>query len=72
MRALVRRVQHAEVCVDNDCVGSIASGLLVYLGICLEDGQKDIEWTAKKVLSMRVFDDSSGRMNLPISNSVEY
>ena len=69
MRALVRRVHEAEVIVNDHSVGAIKQGLLVYLGICRDDEENDIEWIAKKILGMRIFDDSSGLMNLPISES---
>ena len=69
MRALVRRVHEAEVIVNDHSVGAIKQGLLVYLGICRDDEENDIEWIAKKILGMRIFDDSTGLMNLPISES---
>ena len=69
MRALLRRVQHAKVSVDDSCISSIESGLLVYLGVCHDDGEDDMEWIVKKLLSARIFEDNAGLMNLPIPDS---
>ena len=69
MRALLRRVQHAKVSVDDSCISSIESGLLAYLGVCHDDGEDDIEWIVKKLLSARIFEDKAGLMNVPIPDS---
>jgi D-tyrosyl-tRNA(Tyr) deacylase len=69
VRALLRRVQHAKVSVDDSCISSIESGLLVYLGVCHDDGEDDMEWIVKKLLSARIFEDKAGLMNVPIPDS---
>ena len=69
MRALLRKVQHAKVSVDDSCISSIESGLLVYLGVGHDDGEDDMEWLVKKLLSARIFEDNAGLMNLPIPDS---
>jgi len=69
MRALLRRVHHAKVSVDDSCISSIESGLLVYLGVSHDDGEDDMEWIVKKLLSARIFEDNAGLMNLPIPES---
>lgn len=66
MRALVRRVSFAEVKVASSPVGSIGSGLLVYLGIHHKDETSDLDWIIKKVLGLRVFEDEESKMNLKI------
>ena len=66
MRALVRRVSYAEVKVASETVGTIANGLLVYLGIHRDDDNSDLDWVVKKVLGLRVFTDESGKMNLKL------
>ena len=63
MRALVRRVSSARVEVSNQSVGSIADGLLVYLGVHRDDETKDVDWTVTKMLGLRIFEDSKGKMN---------
>lgn len=69
MRALVRRVSFAEVKVSSSSVGSIGSGLLVYLGIHHKDETLDLDWIIKKVLGLRVFEDEESRMNLKIGSN---
>ena len=69
MRALLRRVQYAKVSVGDTCISSIESGLLVSLGVSYDDGEDDMEWIVKKLLSARIFEDNAGLMNLPIPDS---
>ena len=68
MRALVRRVSYAEVKVASETVGTIANGLLVYLGIHRDDDNSDLDWVVKKILGLRVFTDESGKMNLKLED----
>ena len=70
MKAVVQRVIEASVSVDGVLKGSINSGLLVYLGIAQEDSACDVDWIAEKVLNMRIFDDSEGKMNLSLLDIV--
>jgi D-tyrosyl-tRNA(Tyr) deacylase len=63
MRLLVQRVSRAEVKVADSCVGSIASGLLVLVGVGLADTVADADYLAQKTALLRVFEDASGRMN---------
>lgn len=64
MRALIQRVSFAKVVVDDSTTGAIDTGLLVFLGVENADGMEDITWLAQKVLKMRIFSDSEGKMNL--------
>ncbi|HTY95541.1 MAG TPA: D-aminoacyl-tRNA deacylase [Solirubrobacteraceae bacterium] len=66
MRALVQRVTGATVSVDGRTVGAIGAGLLVLLGISLEDDEGDAERLARKVRALRIFADAQGRMNEPL------
>lgn len=50
-----------------ELVGGVNSGLLVYVAFHQEDQAKDLEWIAKKIVGLRIFDDKNDRMNLPIS-----
>ncbi|MBV9046915.1 MAG: D-tyrosyl-tRNA(Tyr) deacylase, partial [Solirubrobacterales bacterium] len=63
MRALIQRVTRASVTVGDQMVAEIGPGLLVLLGVSRTDSERDAEWLADKVRSLRVFPDSSGRMN---------
>ena len=49
-----------------ELVGGVNSGLLVYVAFHQEDQAKDLEWIAKKIVGLRIFDDKNDRMNLPI------
>ena len=59
----MRRVSRACVRVENEPIGEIGKGLLVYLGIEAGDNIDDMEWVLKKLLGIRVFDDPNGKMN---------
>jgi D-tyrosyl-tRNA(Tyr) deacylase len=68
MRALVQRVSRASVRVDGATVSEIGPGLLVLLGVSVEDGDREADWLAGKVRSLRVFPDAEGRMNEPLGD----
>jgi D-tyrosyl-tRNA(Tyr) deacylase len=63
MRALVQRVARAEVQVAATTVGTIERGLLVLLGVRESDTQRDVEYLAAKVVTVRIFEDEQGKMN---------
>jgi D-tyrosyl-tRNA(Tyr) deacylase len=66
MRALVQRVTRAAVRVDGQQVAAIGPGLLVLLGISVDDESPAAERLAEKVRALRVFPDERGQMNLPL------
>lgn len=63
MRALVQRVSWAQVTVEGRVAGRIDRGLLVFLGVGRADTSADAEYLADKVTGLRIFGDSSGKMN---------
>ena len=63
MKAVIQRVSHAEVRVKGEVVGRIGRGLLVLIGIERGDGAADLDWFSDKVIHMRIFEDSAGKMN---------
>ena len=63
MRAVIQRVAMADVVVEGKQVANIGPGLLVLLGIENADGEEDIEWLAKKIANLRIFNDENGVMN---------
>jgi D-tyrosyl-tRNA(Tyr) deacylase len=66
MRAVIQRVSRGQVEVDGQIVGRVERGLLVYLGIDRDDGPDDLARIARKIPAMRIFPDSSGKMNLDV------
>ncbi len=63
MRAVVQRVSRASVRVGNVTVGEINEGLLVLLGVSMNDTEKDADYLLDKTLNLRVFEDAEGKMN---------
>lgn len=63
MRIVVQRVIEASVKVEGKEISKIGTGLLILLGIALNDSQEDIEWLAKKVAQLRIFPNEDGNMN---------
>lgn len=69
MRAVVQRVTRASVKVDQEIIGEIGAGLVVLLGVAGDDTEKDADYLVGKISSLRVFDDSEGRMNLSVRDA---
>lgn len=66
MRVVVQKVKNASVKVNNQVVGEIKNGLVVLAGYEPSDSQEDISWMVKKIIKMRIFDDSENRMNFSL------
>ena len=66
MRAVIQRVSRASVTIDGATKSSIGMGFLILLGVCDEDTQEDVDWLARKVAALRVFDDDNHVMNRSI------
>ncbi len=69
MRVIIQRVKYASVTIDNIKVSTIENGLLVLVGIENEDAQLDIDWLCKKIVNLRIFNDTEGKMNLSIKET---
>ena len=67
MRIVIQRVREASVTIDGQVHGAIGQGLMILVGICDEDTDEDIDYLCRKVVQMRIFDDSEGVMNIPIT-----
>lgn len=68
MRAVLQRVKKASVEVDGQVVGEIGPGLLVFLGVGLNDDEKGAEYLATKISGLRIFEDEAGLMNLSLED----
>jgi D-tyrosyl-tRNA(Tyr) deacylase len=71
MRALVQRVSQAAVDVEGDRVAQIGPGMLVLLGVSVDDTEAEADKLADKVAKLRIFDDADGRMNEPLGDGRE-
>ena len=66
MRALLQRVTHASVSVDDQTIASIGPGLLILLGIGQNDGEEQAQFLANKTADLRIFEDQEGKNNLSV------
>jgi D-tyrosyl-tRNA(Tyr) deacylase len=71
MKAVVQRVKNAAVSAEGRVTGSIAGGLLVYLGVARGDREEDAVKLAEKIANLRIFQDSQGKMNLSVKDAPE-
>src|ERR1039457_1415991 len=69
MRVVIQRVKQARVEVDGQVTGAIGPGLLVLLGIAKADSEGAAEYVVEKVLHLRIFPDSGGKMNLNVAEA---
>lgn len=68
MIALIQRVSEASVSINNEIHAEIGSGILILLGISVEDTRNDAEYLARKILQLRIFNDSNQIMNLSVND----
>ncbi len=68
MKALVQRVKKASVEIGGKEYSRIEQGLLVFLGVEKGDEESEASYLAKKVASLRIFEDEQGKMNLSVQN----
>ena len=64
MKALVQRVTSASVSVNNNIVGQIERGLVVFLGIARDDSEEDACYLANKIANLRIFANEAGEFDL--------
>lgn len=63
MKAVIQRVKHASVIVNGEKISDIQQGLLILLGVSINDTKEDIDWLSKKIANLRIFNDANGVMN---------
>ena len=63
MRCVVQRVTSSSVTVNGELSGQIGPGLMVLIGVSVDDTDKDLKYMAEKVPNLRIFDDENGVMN---------
>jgi len=68
MRATVQRVSSARVIVDQQVVGEIGVGLLVYAGVAADDAPDDVQYLVDKIAHLRIFNDDEGKMNRSVGD----
>lgn len=68
MKAVVQRVKSSSVTVDNEIKGAIEHGLLILIGIHEDDTPAQMEWMARKIAKLRIFEDEEGKMNKSVQD----
>ncbi len=68
MKAVLQRVTHASVEVDEQVVGRIQCGLLVLLGLAKGDDESDVRYLVDKIRGLRIFADEQGKMNRSLTD----
>lgn len=66
MKLVVMRSKKSSVTVENETIGKIEHGLMILVGISVDDTLEDVQKLAGKVLNLRIFDDETGVMNKSI------
>ncbi|HPS96072.1 MAG TPA: D-aminoacyl-tRNA deacylase [Bacteroidales bacterium] len=66
MKVVIQRVSEASVSVEGNITGKIGRGLMILVGIEESDNESDIEYLTKKIVNLRIFDDSQGVMNISL------
>lgn len=68
LRAVIQRVNSSRVLVKGRTLDEIGQGLLVLLGVCDGDDQKDVDYVADKIAALRIFGDKTDKLNLSVQD----
>ncbi len=63
MRVIVQRVRHGRVTIEGQVTAEIGAGVVILLGIGMNDGEEQARYLAEKIANLRIFDDEAGKMN---------
>ena len=66
MRCVIQRVTSASVAIDGETVGKCGKGYMILIGVSVDDTEKDLEYMANKIPTLRIFEDENGKMNKSI------
>lgn len=68
MKVLLQRVKEASVTINNELVGKIGNGLTVFIGVAVDDTEKDVQYLTKKIIELRIFADEDSKFNLSLKD----
>ncbi len=66
MKVVIQRVSRSSVTIEDEVAGAIGPGILILLGIGVDDLDQDVEWLCGKIVNLRIFNDETGVMNRSI------
>lgn len=68
MRFVIQRVSHAQVAIDGSVYSEIEKGFLVLVGVCQEDTREVADKMVRKLIGLRIFEDTAGKTNLALKD----
>ena len=68
MRCVIQRVTSASVAIDGETVGKCGKGYMILIGVSAEDTDKDLDYMASKIPTLRIFEDENGKMNRSVQD----
>lgn len=68
MKIIIQRVKKAQVSIEGQVYGQIQQGLLLLVGVGPEDQKEDLDYAVRKLVNMRIFSDTEGKMNLSVKD----
>ena len=68
MKIIIQRVKKAHVSIEDQVYGQIQQGLLLLVGVGPEDQKEDLDYAVRKLVNMRIFSDTEGKMNLSVKD----
>jgi D-tyrosyl-tRNA(Tyr) deacylase len=63
MRVIIQRVKHGHVSIEGRAAAEIGTGVVILLGIGMEDGEEQARYLVEKIANLRIFEDEAGKMN---------